>query len=268
MTKKLLALALAASIALPAAADAADAAPQRRIVVLGEGEATVAPDMALLSLSVMREAMTAREALDANNKAMAEVIAAMKASGIADRDLQTAGVQISPRYDYVNKPDGTQEAKLAAYQVTNTLSVRVRDLAKTGEILDKSVTLGVNQGGGVTFTNDDPSATLTEARKKAVADAMAKAKTLTDAAGVQPRQGHRDLRHVLSRSRRCRSPPRPSTARREAVPVAGRRERLQGAGQRHLRAELTRRSPNSKKPPADRAAGAFLLLSSRAAISR
>jgi uncharacterized protein YggE len=184
MTKKLLALALAASIVLPAAAYAADATPNRRIMVIGEGEATAAPDMALLSLSVMREAMSAREALDANNRAMADVIAAMKASGIADRDLQTAGVQIAPRYDYVNKPDGGQEAKLAAYQVTNTLSVRVRDLAKTGEILDKSVSLGVNQGGGVTFTNDDPSATLTEARKRAVADAMARAKTLTDAAGV------------------------------------------------------------------------------------
>jgi uncharacterized protein YggE len=184
MTKKLLAFALAVSIVLPVAAYADDAAPQRRIMVLGEGEATVKPDMALLSLTVMREAMSAREALDANNKAMAEVIAAMKSSGVADRDLQTAGVQISPRYDYVNKPDGTQEAKLAAYQVTNTLSVRVRELAKTGEILDKSVTLGVNQGGGVSFTNDDPSATLTEARKNAVADAMARAKTLTDAAGV------------------------------------------------------------------------------------
>ena len=126
MTKKLLALALAAAIVLPVAAYADDAAPQRRIVVLGEGQATVKPDMALLSLSVMREAMSAREALDANNKAMAEVIAAMKASGVADRDLQTAGVQISPRYDYINKPDGTQEAKLAAYQVTNTLSVRAR----------------------------------------------------------------------------------------------------------------------------------------------
>ena len=142
---------------------------------------------------------------------MAEVIAAMKASGIADRDLQTAGVQISPRYDYVNKPDGTQEAKLAAYQVTNTLSVRVRDLAKTGEILDKSVTLGVNQGGGVSFTNDDPSATLTEARKNAVADAMAKAKTLTDAAGVGARPDPRDFRPCRLRSRRCRSPPRRST---------------------------------------------------------
>ena len=100
-------MALAASIALPATAFATDAPQPRRIMVLGEGEATVKPDIAMLSLTVMREAMTAREALDADNKAMAEVIAAMKASGIADRDLQTAGVQISPRYDYTNKPDGT-----------------------------------------------------------------------------------------------------------------------------------------------------------------
>lgn len=184
MSKTLLALALAAAIATPAAAQAADPAP-RRIIVLGEGEATVRPDLAILTLTVMREAATAREALDANNKAIAEVIAAMKASGVADRDLQTAGVQISPRYDYSNKPDGTQEARLVAYQVSNTLTVRVRDLAKTGEILDKSVTLGVNQGGGISFSNDNPSAALTEARKKAVADAMAKARTLTEAAGVK-----------------------------------------------------------------------------------
>lgn len=181
---KLPALALAAALAMPAAVAAAEPPPPPRVVVTGEGRAALAPDMALLSLSVMREAATAREALDANNAAMAAVIAAMKASGVEDRDLQTAGIQISPRYDYNNKPDGTQEARLAAYQVTNTLSVRVRDLARTGEIIDRAVTLGVNQGGGITFTNEDPSAALTEARKKAVADAIAKARTLAEAAGV------------------------------------------------------------------------------------
>ena len=150
----------------------------------GEGQATAAPDLALLTLSVMREAKTARAALDANNDAMAAVIAAMKSAGIKDRDLQTAGIQISPRYNYTNKPDGSQEAELVAYQVTNTLSVRIRDIDKTGDILDKAVSLGVNQGGGIAFSNEDPSAAVTEARKKAVADAMAKAKTLADAAGV------------------------------------------------------------------------------------
>lgn len=180
-----LAAALAAPLAAPVATAAAEPLPPPRVVVTGEGRAALAPDMALLSLSVMREAATAREALDANNAAMAAVIAAMKASGVADRDLQTAGIQIMPRYDYTNRPDGTQEARLAAYQVTNTLSVRVRDLAKTGEIIDKAVTLGVNQGGGVAFTNDDPSSALAEARRKAVEDAIAKARTLAEAAGVK-----------------------------------------------------------------------------------
>ncbi|MDG4907035.1 SIMPL domain-containing protein [Mesorhizobium sp. WSM4898] len=184
MTKYLLPVALAAAIAFPALASAADTQPPPRIVVSGEGEATVAPDMAILTLNVMREAKTARAALDANNDAMAAVIAAMKSAGIADRDLQTAGIQINPRYNYTNKADGSQEAELVAYQVTNTLSVRVRDVDKTGDILDKAVSLGVNQGGGIAFTNDDPKATITEARKKAVADALAKAKTLAAAAGV------------------------------------------------------------------------------------
>ncbi|MER9331211.1 SIMPL domain-containing protein [Mesorhizobium sp. M0152] len=184
MTRHFLPLALAAAFAFPALAGAADLPTPPRIVVSGEGEATVAPDLAILTLSVMREAKTARAALDANSDAMAAVIAAVKSAGVKDRDLQTAGIQINPRYNYTNKPDGSQEAELVAYQVTNTLSVRVRDVDKTGDILDKAVSLGVNQGGGIAFTNDDPAATVTEARKKAVADAKAKAKTLAEAAGV------------------------------------------------------------------------------------
>lgn len=183
MNTRIIALGLAAALAFPAAALAQTAQP--RIVVSGEGEGTVAPDLATLSLAVMREAPTAREALDANTKAMADVIAAMKEAGVADRDLQTAGIQIQPRYTYTNKPDGSQEAQLVAYQVSNTLAVRVRDLARTGEIIDRAVTLGVNQGGGVTFGNADPSKVVEQARTLAVKDAVAKAKTLAAAAGVE-----------------------------------------------------------------------------------
>jgi uncharacterized protein len=184
MINRMLPLALAACLAT--AVPAALAEPQTpKIVVTGEGESAIAPDMALVSLTVMREAKTAREALDQANAAMAEVIAALKASGIADRDLQTGGLQIMPRYNYTNKPDGSQDAELVAYQVSNTLSVRVRDLAKTGEVIDKAVSLGVNQGGNISFSNEDTSKVMTEARKLAVADAMQKARTLSEAAGVQ-----------------------------------------------------------------------------------
>lgn len=185
MKRTIVALALALSAAVPLATAHAQGQPPPRIIVTGEGEAAVAPDMAMLSLGVMREAKTAREALDANNRAMAEVIAAMKELGIGERDLQTADIQIIPRYNYSNRPDGTQSADLVGYQVTNTLSVRVRDLKRTGEILDRAVTLGVNQGGGIRFVNDDPAAAITEARKKAVADATGKARTLAEAAGIR-----------------------------------------------------------------------------------
>lgn len=185
-TKTLLAVLLAATAFSPLAR-AADAEPTPRIIVTGEGEAWAAPDMAMLSLSVLRQADTARAALDANTRAMAEVIAALKAAGIDAKDLQTSGFAISPRWFYPQNPDGSpknEPPRITGYDVTNGLSVRVRDLAKLGEVLDTSVTLGVNQGGQITFVNDDPAAFLTEARKKAMADAVSRAKTLTEAGGV------------------------------------------------------------------------------------
>ena len=160
--------ALACALAVPSLPAVAQEKPVPRIVVTGEGEASAAPDLALLSLTVMREEKTAREALDANSNAMAAVISAMKAFGIAERDLQTSSIQIQPRYNHANKPDGTQEATLVGYQVSNTLSVRLRDVSKAGEVLDKAVSLGVNQGGGISFANEDPGAILKEARRKAV----------------------------------------------------------------------------------------------------
>jgi uncharacterized protein len=156
------------------------------IMVSGEGEATVAPDMAVISLAVVRDADTAAEALSANSAAMTEVLAALKAQGIAEKDLQTTDFSIQPKYKQETRTDGTYEAPvIVGYTVSNGLTVRVRDLAKLGTILDQSVKLGVNQGGGISFTNDDPEATVEAARKQAVEKAAAKAKTLTEAAGVK-----------------------------------------------------------------------------------
>lgn len=188
MTSKILSLAFAttALMAVPFAA-LADEAPRPRITVTGEGQAAAAPDMAVLSLVVLQEKPTAREALTANNEAMAKVLDAMKKAGIAERDLQTSGFSIDPRYVYPENKDNTQPPqapKIVGYAVSNSLTVRVRDLKKVGEILDQSVTLGVNQGGNLTFTNDKPGTIVEEARKGAVANALAKAKTLTEAAGV------------------------------------------------------------------------------------
>lgn len=178
----LLALAAGFCTSLAAAGE-----PEPSISVSGEGEASVAPDMAIVSLMVTREGETAREALSANNRAMEEVLAAMRKRGIEDRDLQTSNFSIQPRYTQPPRAaSGERPApKIDGYTVRNGLTVRVRKLADLGEILDQSVSLGVNEGGGVQFTNADPSKAIEQARIAAVRDAMARAQTLAGAAGVK-----------------------------------------------------------------------------------
>ena len=175
------------ALLLTAGAWAADSEPGPRIIVSGQGSAQLAPDMALLQLTVTREAETARAALDANSAAMAEVIDALRGQGIAERDIQTSQFSIQPRYVYPKpRTNGeTQAPRIVGYTVRNGLGVRVRDLAKLGAIIDRSVTLGVNEGGSISFTNDDPAAALAQARAAAVEDAAARAKTLAAAAGVR-----------------------------------------------------------------------------------
>lgn len=158
-----------------------------RILVSGQGSVNVAPDMAVLSLTVTREADTARAALDASSAAMHDVLEAMQAEGIAKRDLQTSGFSIQPRYSQppARQSGQRQPPRIVAYTVRNSLSVRIRDITALGAILDKSVTLGVNEGGNIMFTNADPSAAIEQARVKAVQQAVAKAQTLATAAGVK-----------------------------------------------------------------------------------
>ncbi len=182
---RLPALALAALVfSFPTAALADQPVPT--ISLSATGNSIVVPDMAELSLSVVREAATAREALDANNAAMAEVLAAMKEAGVAERDLQTSQFSIQPQYRYFqpNQQGVVQPPEITGYQVTNGLTVRVRALENVGAVLDRAVTLGVNSGGGINFTTSRPEAALEQARKDAVERAMAKARTLTETAGV------------------------------------------------------------------------------------
>lgn len=156
------------------------------IVVSGEGRASIAPDLAIVTLGVSETRKTAREALDVANGAMAAVLDALKKQGIAPRDLQTSGLSIQAQYSYPDNDDGNPRSPiLTGYAVSNTLTVRVRDITRIGAIIDQAVTLGVNQGGEIRFTNDDPAKTVRTARTEAVKDAIDKARTLADAAGVK-----------------------------------------------------------------------------------
>ncbi len=185
--RKFVALIAAIMVLLPQSAAFADNhnRPVPQIRVTGEGSSEIPPDMAIVTMTVLREADTAREALSENNKAMAAVMAAMTGAGIAERDLQTSNFNITPRYSRAGSSIKREEPpRIDGYRVSNSLTVRVRDLAKLGDILDLSVTLGVNQGGNIAFANDDASAALEAARIDAMKDALKRARTLTEAAGV------------------------------------------------------------------------------------
>jgi hypothetical protein len=170
--------ALLASLALPAYAGT--------ITIEGRGEVMAAPDMAQINSGVTSQGATAREALDANTAAMAELIAALKASGIEARDIQTSGFSVNPNYVYTDERDAngyTLPPKINGYQVSNTVTVTVRQLDALGSILDKSVTVGANTVNGVSFSVADPSGLYDEARKAAFADAREKAELYATAAG-------------------------------------------------------------------------------------
>ncbi len=171
------------AISLPALA-ASETVPT--ISVQATGTSSVEPDIATVQLTVLREAKTARAALSANTEAMQQVLDAMKAAGIAEKDLQTSNFSIQPQWFYPRqKTNGQQdEPRITGYQVSNALTVRIRDLSSLGEVLDQAVTLGVNSGGNIVFSSSKADEARQEARADAMKRAIDKARVLTDAAGA------------------------------------------------------------------------------------
>ncbi len=152
------------------------------------GEVKVAPDMATVSFGVVTEAPTAQEAMAQNAARMAEVTAALRRAGIDARLVQTSGLNLSAQYDYVeNNPP-----RLRGYQASNRVTVRVEDLARTGQVVDAVVAAGVNQIDGIGFGLKDPSGAENEARRLAVRALQQKAALYADALGV-PLGGIRSL---------------------------------------------------------------------------
>lgn len=170
----LLSTALALSLTAPALADGS-------ISVLGEASIAATPDMATISLGVTTEGATAAEAMAANSKALAGVIERLKSAGIAENDLQTSNLSLNP--NWVGYDVG-QTPTISNYVAMNMLSVRVRDLAALGGVLDASIADGANTLNGITFELSAPRPVQDEARKAAVADAATKAGLYAAAAGV------------------------------------------------------------------------------------
>lgn len=178
------AMALAASPLIFAPAAAQVTAPIMAdgtiLDVSAEGRTTRVPDVATIRAGVVTQGATAAAALTDNAAKMAAVLDALKRAGVAPRDTSTANVSLSPQYRYVDN----QPPVVTGYQASNSVSIRFRDIAKAGAILDALVKQGANQIDGPNLSIDQPDAALDEARADAVKRARARAELYARAAGL------------------------------------------------------------------------------------
>ena len=186
MKQILMAALMLGAAAVPAAADAQQASINQtiagtRLDISATGDVTRVPDVAIISAGVVTRAATASAALQQNANRMDRVIAALKRAGIEDRDLQTSNLSLNPEYTYINN----QPPKLNGYTASNQLSVRFRDIANSGKILDALVAEGANQINGPNLTIDKPEAALDEARARAAAIGRARADLYARSLGMR-----------------------------------------------------------------------------------
>jgi uncharacterized protein YggE len=150
------------------------------IIVPGLGRIVVEPDVATVRLGVMLVRNTAAAAREAAAATMAAILDAVLAAGVARRDMRTAVLNLSPVTDYTPETG----PRVTGYQVANTVSLTVRDLAKAGAVIDAGLGAGATSLDGLDFQLDDPTEAGIAARTAAVEDARRRARTLADAAGV------------------------------------------------------------------------------------
>ena len=214
MKTYILPLLAAAALAAPAAASAQAALQVQpisgtRLDVSATGEVTRIPDVAVISTGVVTRAASATAAIQQNATRMERVRAALKRAGIEDRDIQTSSINLNPEYVYAER----QPPRLTGYTASNQVSVRFRDIRKTGEILDVLVAEGANQINGPSLTIDKPEQALDEARLKAVVNGRARAELYARALGMRVTR----LLSVSESGGYAAPPPMPTYARVEAM---------------------------------------------------
>ena len=179
-------LAAFAMTAAPATAlaQAAPASDGTLLSVSSRAEARKAPDIATFSAGVVTQAADGNAALRQNAEQMNRVLAAIKAAGVADKDVQTSGISLNPQYRY----EENQPPRITGYQASNTVNVKLREVAKMGKVLDALVASGANQVNGPSFGIDDPEPLYDRARLDALKAARARAETYAGALGVRVRR--------------------------------------------------------------------------------
>ncbi|MBI1327897.1 MAG: DUF541 domain-containing protein [Alphaproteobacteria bacterium] len=152
-----------------------------KLHISAQSEVTGKPDLALISAGIVTQNIAADAALAENSTKMNAVFEAIKKAGIEEKDIQTSGININPQYVYgENVPP-----KISGYQVSNSVSIKIRDLKKIGKTLDALVAQGANQINGPSFSIENPDPLLDNARSDAVAKARKKAELYAKAAGMK-----------------------------------------------------------------------------------
>ncbi|HZF98847.1 MAG TPA: SIMPL domain-containing protein [Pseudoxanthomonas sp.] len=152
--------------------------------VAASAEASSVPDVATLSAGVVTQASDGNTAMRQNAEQMVKVLAAIKAAGIAEKDVQTSGVNLNPQYRYAEN----EAPKITGYQASNTVSLKVRDIARLGQVLDALAAQGGNQINGPSFEIDKPDPVFDQARLAALKKAQARADTYANALGLRVRR--------------------------------------------------------------------------------
>ncbi len=148
--------------------------------VSAQAEASQVPDIASISVGVVTESADSAQAMRDNASRMNAVLAAIGKLRIADKDVQTSGVNLYPQHRY----ERDQTPRISGYQASNTVTVKVRDLARLGEVMDALAGQGANQIHGPNFQIDNPDPLYDQARLAALDKARKRAKTYADALGV------------------------------------------------------------------------------------
>ena len=152
-----------------------------RLDINATGEVTRVPDLAIISAGVVTRSASASSAIQQAATRMARVREALRQAGIADRDIQTSNISLSPNYVYAKD----QPPRISGYSASNQVTVRFRDIANTGKVLDALVAEGANQISGPNLTVEKPETGLDEARVKAVAIARARADLYARSLGLR-----------------------------------------------------------------------------------
>jgi uncharacterized protein len=176
--RKFLVLFLTLALCLSAAPALADDA--QTVTAQGTATVTVTPDMATFTIGVSTQDMAVTTAQSANAAAMQQVLESLKASGVAEEDLQTDSYNVSPVYDYQGD---NYEQVLKGYSVTNTVQVTVRALDQLPTLLDAAIAAGANETYGVTFQSSQYDSAYEQALQAAVLDAQRKAALMAKALG-------------------------------------------------------------------------------------